>query len=190
MEQGGRGVRLRNGQLHGREWYAVEDTDAFFTAYATAGQARVAGTPLAGDPEELLDARKIAVELDISYDTWRGWVKDSIPDWEAGRPGYVPWPDLVEQADGPHGYVHRYWKRGTIQTAFVDARPGKGRGAKRGRPPGGGATLNDYHAAVDRLPAGATVNDIAREMNVSAQVVKRLRRKLRDEQSSQAPPAA
>lgn len=192
VETTGRGVRARSetGQPHGREWYALDDLDAWFDQYdarvAAAGQARVARTKLRGDPDELLTLTQVCDELGISYDTGHSWVRDSLPEWDAGREGYLPQPDEEEPAS--YG-VTRKWKRSTLQQRFVDRRRGKA--TSPGRPRGGGATLADLDAVDPNgdLPAPEVMAALTERLGrpISRQTVARLRRRRRKIRAAQGP---
>jgi len=165
-----------------KQFFALDDLDAFFADYdarmRAATAARVTRIKLNGDPDEPLDGKQIATELKINYDTWRSWVRDAIPEWEAGRDAYIPRPDDQAPGRGRDG-VTRTWKRGTIQT-FVDERGT----TPAGRTPGGGVTLDDLRAVdpnSDR-PIADVITDLEQRLGhpVSRQTVARRRRDLRN----------
>ena len=175
-------VRAPGDSIHQRakQYFAIDDLDAFFARYDATVQAataaRVTRSKLTGDPDELLDGKQIATALKISYDTWRSWVRDAIPQWATGHDAYIAPPD--DERPGGRG-VTRTWKRRTIQT-FVDQRGT----APSGRTPGGGVTLDDLRAVDphgDR-PTADVMADLQQRLGhpVSRQTVARRRRDLRN----------
>ncbi|WP_018589016.1 helix-turn-helix transcriptional regulator [Salinispora arenicola] len=185
VETTGRGVRARGGhsEPQGREWYALDDLDTFFATYdvKAAGHSRVHDTKLHGDPNELLTARQAATELKVSLETFRSWVRDSTPAWNAGQPGYLPRPD----APGGNGIAHK-WKRATLQT-FVNERAGKASAAAHAHPPR--ATPADLQAILQTADGALTTAQLMTAMAnrlgrpVSRQTITRLRRRLRENQA-------
>lgn len=188
----GRRARTRSdGTIQGREWYALADLDTFRASYITpveaAGQARVRGDGhCPGDPDDLLTADQIAELLRIAPSTYRSWIRDSQPDWDAGFPAYLPPPDDVQ----PRGRgVTRRWKRSTI-SVFLSTR--QGTAPARGRPTGPTATLADL-LAILRSDPDLTNRELAARLShrigapVRMQTVIRLQRQRRDQLTGGAP---
>jgi len=183
VETHGRGVRVRDGQPHGREWYALDDLDQFKNTYIAqveqASGARVQHIDLEGDPAELLGVADFATYARVKPATVQGWVRDSKGDWNAGRPAYLPEPD--DEQPGRGGTI-RKWKRSTI-AHFLNNRAGV---ASSGRTPGRAATVDDLIAATEAAGEQATVDDIAAALaqrlgrdSIHVQTVFRLRRMLK-----------
>ncbi len=82
------------------------------TSYLEAKQrdrrARVHQVTLDGDPDELLTAKDFYTLIRVDARTWSKYVEKSMPDWLAGRDGYLPKPDQEEPA---RRGVLRSWKR-------------------------------------------------------------------------------
>ncbi|HEX6681638.1 MAG TPA: hypothetical protein VF062_02540 [Candidatus Limnocylindrales bacterium] len=183
VETEGRGVRIRDGQAHGREWYALDDLDQFKNTYIAqveqASGARVQHIDLEGDPGDLLGVADFATYARVKPATVQGWVRDSKGNWNAARPAYLPKPD--DEQPGRGGII-RKWKRSTI-AYFLNNRAGV---ASSGRTPGRAATVDDLIAAAEAASEAATVDDIAAALaqrlgrdSVHVQTVFRLRRMLK-----------
>lgn len=115
----------------GQEWYALDDLDAFRSAYLEAKQrqrhARVHQVDLDGDPDELLTAKDFYTLICVDARTWSKYVEKSVPDWLAGRDGYLPRPDREEPA---RRGVLRSWKRHRV-AAWINNRQGSASGPGR-----------------------------------------------------------
>jgi hypothetical protein len=114
-----------------RDWYALDDLDAF----AEIHRERTATTPQQapdwlrdGDPDELLPATEFRRAAKLSQGTWKRYVQKSVPAWNAGRDGYLPKPDREEDYRGT-GKIYSWARRRMVH--WLDNRPGSRAGAGR-----------------------------------------------------------
>ncbi|MFC4066711.1 hypothetical protein [Actinoplanes subglobosus] len=155
----------------GRDWFALADLDAY-----QAARPVPATPPASGDPEELVDVAGLAALRGVDPATITGYVKLSRPDWDAGRDGYLPYPDHIEPAD--HGHTYQ-WKHARAYAWVAQLR------RSPGRTPGTAPTVADLEAVLAESGDTTLKNrEIAAALSarlggrpVSIQVVQRLNRK-------------
>jgi hypothetical protein len=159
----------------GRDWFALNDLDAYRDA-----RAEPPGTPPPGDPAELIDLAEFAALRGVTTNTMTSYVWRSLNDWDAGRDGYLPYPDDIEPAR--HGNVYR-WRRGRAAAwAFPQQRRTGGRTA------GPAPTVADLEAVLaaagdqplKNREIAAALSERLDGRQVSVQTVLRLNRKRRD----------
>lgn len=102
--------------LDGREWFWLDDIEAFHAAHLVAKRAELTKVDRRGDPKDLLGSGAAATVL--GYSSYR-----NLPDT------LLHHPDRVEVL--PDGRVRRLWLRRTVW-AVADARTGR---QSTGRPP-------------------------------------------------------
>ncbi|MDG4793507.1 hypothetical protein [Micromonospora sp. WMMD1082] len=118
-----------------REWFWLDDIEAFHTAHQAAKRAALTKVDRRGDPEDLVGSGAAARVL--GYSSYR-----NLPDTLLNR------PDRIEHL--PDGRIRRLWYRRTVW-AVADARTGR---QSTGRTPGTtGARKPHPYADDPRLPA-------------------------------------
>ncbi|MFB9238356.1 hypothetical protein ACFFWC_22840 [Plantactinospora siamensis] len=122
-------------QYDDREWFWLDDIEAFHTAHQAAKRAELTKVDRRGDPQDLIGSGAAARVL--GYRSYR-----NLPDTLYDR------PDRVETL--PDGRLRRLWFRRTVW-AVADARTGR---QSTGRTPGThGARKPHPYADDPRLPA-------------------------------------
>jgi hypothetical protein len=126
----------------GREWFWVEDIDAFHTAHQTAKRDELTPVDRRGDPDELVGSGTTAKI--IGYASYR-----NLPStlWDH--------PDRTEML--PDGRVRRFWYRRTVW-AIADARTGR---QSTGRTPGSATGPRKPHPYADDPRRQAALDLIA-----------------------------
>ncbi|RIV30257.1 hypothetical protein [Micromonospora radicis] len=122
-------------QHDGRDWFWLDDIEAFHVAHLAAKRAELTKVDRRGDPEDILGSGAAAKVL--GYGSYRN-LPDTLYDH----------PDRVETL--PDGRLRRLWFRRTVWAA-ADARTGR---QSTGRTPGTtGARKPHPYADDPRLPA-------------------------------------
>ncbi len=155
----------------GRDWFWLDDIEAFQGAHQAAKRAELTKVDRRGDPEDLIGSGAAARVL--GYGSYR-----NLPDT------LLDHPDRVEEL--PDGRVRRLWRRRTVW-AVADARTGRqstGRtlGATGARQPHPYANDPRLHTAIELLTeTGAAGRDrrglgvkLARVLGVSQRTAQRL----------------
>ncbi|MDG4829983.1 hypothetical protein O7627_11805 [Solwaraspora sp. WMMD1047] len=123
----------------GREWFWLDDINAFHTAHQAAKRAELTKVDRRGEPTDLIGSGEAARVL--GYGSYR-----NLPDTLLNRPDRV---DVL-----PDGRRRRLWYRRTVW-AVADARTGR---QSTGRTPGTtGARKPHPYADDPRLPAAVTL---------------------------------
>ncbi|WP_433530265.1 hypothetical protein ACQPYA_29505 [Micromonospora sp. CA-263727] len=123
----------------GRDWFWLDDIEAFHTTHLAAKRAELTKVDRRGDPKDLLGSGAAAKVL--GYGSYRN-LPDSLYDH----------PDRVETL--PDGRIRRLWYRHTVW-AVADARTGR---QSTGRTPGTTGARKPYPYADDpRLQAAITL---------------------------------
>ena len=172
------GQRARHGfpdplpeRVDGQDWWLLDDLDRY-------AETRTAPVPTITRPSELIDLATLATLRNIQLGTAQRYLKDSRAAWEQGHDGYLPRPDKVEI--GPRGGDVPYWRRDrAVQWAFPATR--RTRGRQPGRRPGPEDLRRlraenpgrDFTVAEEAARLSAEL-----DVDVSAQVIRRLRKRL------------
>ncbi|MEU8370068.1 hypothetical protein [Micromonospora tulbaghiae] len=101
----------------GRDWFWLDDIEAFYSAHRAAKRAELTKVDRRGDPEDLIGSGAAARVL--GYGSYR-----NLPDT------LLDHPDRVQKL--PDGRIRRLWRRRTVW-ALADARTGR---QSTGRTPG------------------------------------------------------
>ncbi|WP_327027074.1 hypothetical protein [Micromonospora sp. NBC_01739] len=126
-------------QHDGRDWFWLDDIEAFHAAHLAAKRAELTKVDRRGDPEDLIGSGAAARVL--GYGSYRN-LPDTLYDH----------PDRVEML--PDGRLRRLWFRRTVW-AVADARTGR---KSTGRTPGTtGARKPHPYADDPRLPAAVAL---------------------------------
>ncbi|MFD6757282.1 MULTISPECIES: helix-turn-helix domain-containing protein [Micromonospora] len=166
-------------RLDDQDWFALDDLDA----YRKRSRPVLPPPPQLEDPERVIGVSDFARLRDIALETIKTYVKLSLDDWLAGRPGYLPRP-LSLQA--PY-----QWRLGdAVAWSFPTERR-----TSSGRPPGRRPTTADLRRVLAATAAGEpkpTARQLAALLSaefdppVSLQTVYRLIRRLRQENDAAA----
>jgi hypothetical protein len=128
----------------GRQWFWLDDIDAFHVAHLAAKRAGLTKVDRCGNADDLVGSGTAAKIL--GYSSYR-----NLPDTLLDR------PDRTEEL--PDGRTRRYWYRRTVW-AVADARTGR---QSTGRTPGTTGAHKPHRYADDpRLPAAADLLALAR----------------------------
>lgn len=170
------------GREDGRDWFALEDLDAYQDRKRAAANVRPV---LPGDPDELIDTADVAKIMGVKMATMHRYVQMSRNAWDQGNDGYLPLPDETAPARRGRGKTYR-WRRGRIADRLAEHRKG-------GRRPGPAPTVADLAAVVaeaEQQGERLTRPEIAARMSerlgreVSLQIVSRLKARQRKASST------